>query len=101
MVPAGPHFPWYHQASSFTTYYHMASSIMVESCDLGETLADEEEALVTCKRLTGKTGLNEKIATLLVSDMRCTTRKDRENPSEAQVNDRVIPAITDLNFRRV
>ena len=79
MVPAGLHLPWCHQPSSFATYYHIAPSILVESRDLGETLIDEEEALVTYKRLTGKTGLNEKIATLLVSDMRCTTRKDREN----------------------
>ena len=45
--------------------------------------------------------MNERIATLLVSDMRCTTRKDREKPSEAQVDDRVIPAITDLNIPSV
>ena len=101
MVPAGLHFPWCHQASSFATYYHMASSIMVESRDLGETLVDEEEALVTYKRLTGKTGLNEKIATLLVSNMRCTTLEDRENPSEAQGDDKIIPAITDLNIPSV
>ena len=96
MVPAGLHFPWCHQASSFATYYHMASSIMVESCDLGETLADEEEALVTCKRLTGK--MNERIATLLVSNMRCTTLVNREDPSEAQGDNKIIPAITDLNI---
>ena len=72
----------------------MASSIMVESRDLGETLVGEEEALVTYKRLTGKTGLNEKIATLLVSNMRCTTLEDSENPSEAQGDDKIIPAIT-------
>ncbi len=74
----------------------MASSIMIESCDLGETLADEEEALVTCKRLTGK--MNERIATLLVSNMRCTTLVNREDPSEAQGDNKIIPAITDLNI---
>ena len=75
----------------------MASSIMIESCDLGETLADEEEALVTCKHLTGETSMSEKIATLLASNMRCTTRVNRENPSEAQGDDKIIPTITDLN----
>ena len=76
----------------------MASSSMVESLDLGEALVDEKKALVTYKRLTGKTGLSEKIATLLVSNMRCTTREDRENLSEAQVDDKIIPAITDLDI---
>ena len=75
----------------------MASSILVESCDLGETLVDEEKALVTCKHLTGEKCMSEKIATLLASNMRCTTRVNRENPSEAQGDDKIIPTITDLN----
>ena len=79
----------------------MASSIMVESRDLGETLVDEEEALVTYKRLTGKMGLNEKIATLLVSNMRCTTLKDHENPQRHGGGDKIIPAITDLSIPSV
>ena len=74
----------------------MASSIMVESCDLGETLADEKEALVTCKRLTGN--MDERIATLLASNMRCTTLVNREDPSGAQGDNKIIPAITDLNI---
>ena len=67
MVPTGPHLPWWHPASSFAAYYHMAASIMVESLDLDEALVDERRALVTYKRLAGKTGLSERIATLLVS----------------------------------
>ena len=76
----------------------MASFSIVESLDLGKALVDEKKALVTYKRLAGKTGLSEKIATLLVSNMRCTTREDRENLSEAQVDDKIIPAITDLDI---
>ena len=40
--------------------------------------------------LTGKVGFSEKIAPLLVSNMRCTTREDRESLSEAQVDDKII-----------
>ena len=53
-------------------------------------MVDERRALVTYKRLAVKTGLSEKIATLLVSNMGYTTREDRENLSEAQVDDKII-----------
>ena len=47
----------------------MAAGITVESLDLGEALVDEADALVTYKRLAAKAGLNEKIATFLVSTL--------------------------------
>ncbi len=76
----------------------MASSITIESLDLGEALVDEAEALVTYKRLADKAGLSEKIAIFLVNDMGCRTLEDLENLSEAQVDDKIIPAITDLDI---
>ena len=51
----------------------MASSITVESLDLGESLVEEKDALVTYKRLAEKAGLSEKIATFLVSTVGCRT----------------------------
>ena len=51
----------------------MASSITVESLDLGESLVEERDALVTYKRLAEKAGLSEEIATFLVSTMVCST----------------------------
>ena len=70
----------------------MASSITVESLDLGEALVDEKDALVTYKRLADKAGLSEKIATFLVSTMGCRTLEDLENVSEVQVDEKIIPA---------
>ena len=35
MVPTGPHLPWWHPTRLFAAYHHMASSILVESRDLG------------------------------------------------------------------
>ena len=61
---------------------------MVESCDLG----------VTYKRLTGETRLDARMATLLVSNMRCTMLEDRENPSAAQGDDKIIPAIANSSI---
>ena len=75
----------------------MASSITVESLDLGEALVDEAEALVTYRRLAVKAGLSEKIATFLVNDMGCRRLEDLENVSEAQVDEKIIPAITGLD----
>ena len=45
MVPTGLHLPWCHPASPCATYYRMASSIMVESLDLGKALGDDRKAL--------------------------------------------------------
>ena len=56
----------------------MASSITVESLDLGESLGEEKDALVTHKRLAEKAGLSEKIATFLVSTVGCRTIEDPE-----------------------
>ena len=75
----------------------MASSITVESLDLGESLGEEKDALVTHKRLAEKAGLSEKIATFLVSTVGCRTVEDLENVSEAQVDEEIIPAIADLD----
>ena len=75
----------------------MASSSMVESLDLGEALVDEREAMATYKRLAEKAGLSEKIATFLVSTMGCRTLEDLENVSEVQVDEKIIPAIADLD----
>ena len=75
----------------------MAAAITVESLDLGEALVDEADALVTYKRLAAKAGLNEKIATFLVSTMGCRTLEDLENVSEVQVDEKIIPAIADLD----
>ena len=44
----------------------------------------QEDALVTCKRLAEKTGLDERIATFLVNTMGCRTLEDLENVSELQ-----------------
>ena len=66
----------------------MAAAITVESLDLGEALVDEKDALVTYKRLAEKAGLNEKIATFLVSTMGCRVLEDLENVSEAQVDEK-------------
>ncbi len=71
---------------------------MVESLDLGEALVDEREAMATYKRLDEQAGLSEKIATLLVINMGYTTREDLENWSGAQIDDKIIPAITDLDI---
>ena len=49
----------------------MAAAITVESPDSGKTLVDERDALATHKRSADKAGLGEKIATFLVSTMRC------------------------------
>ena len=70
---------------------------MVKSLDLSESLVDEREALATYRRLAEEAGLSEKIATLLVNNMGCRTLEDLENLSEAQVEDKIIPAITDLD----
>ena len=78
MVPTGLHLPRCHPASSFATYYHMASSSMVESLDSGEALVDEREAMATYKRLAEHAGSSEKIATLLVSNMGYRAREDLE-----------------------
>ncbi len=56
----------------------------------------QEDALVTYKRLAEKAGLDERIATFLVDTMGCRTLEDLENVSEAQVDERIIPAIADL-----
>ena len=53
--------------------------------------------MVTYKRLAEKAGLNEKIATFLVSTMGCRTLEDLENVSEVQVDEKIIPAIADLD----
>ena len=57
----------------------------------------QEDALVTYKRLAEKTGLDERIATFLVNTMGCRTLEDLENVSELQVDERIIPAIADLD----
>ena len=57
----------------------------------------QEDALVTYKRLAEKTGLDERIATFLVNTMGCRTLEDLENVSELQVDEKIIPAIADLD----
>ena len=42
--------------------------------------------------------MSEKIATLLVINMGYTTREDLENWSGAQIDYKIIPAITDLDI---
>ena len=69
----------YPSLGTSVTDINMASSITVDSLDLGEALVDEKEALATYKRLAGKAGLSEKIATFLVNDMGCRTLEDLEN----------------------
>ena len=98
MVPTGLHLPYFHPAASFATHYHMSSSITVESLDLGEALVHEEEALATYRRLAEEAGLSERIATLLVSNMGYRTLEDLENVSGAQVEDKSIQAIIDLDI---
>ena len=58
----------------------------------------QEDALVTYKRLAEKTGLDERIATFLVNTMGCRTLEDLENVSELQVDEKIIPAIADLDI---
>ena len=78
----------------------MAAAITVESLDSGKTLVDEKDALVTCKRSADKASCDERIATFLVSTLRCRmvailmitlvvmiTREDLENVSEVQVDE--------------
>ena len=98
MVPTGLHLPYFHPAASFATHYHMSSSITVESLDLGEALVHEEEALATYRRLAEEAGLSERIATLLVNNMGYRTLEDLENVSEAQVENKSIQAIIDLDI---
>ena len=57
----------------------------------------QDDALVTYKRLAKKAGLDERIATFLVDIMGCRTLEDLENVSEVQVDERIIPAIADLD----
>ena len=68
-----------------------------QSLGLSESLVDEREALATHRRLAEEAGLSEKIATLLVDNMGYRTLEDLEDLSEAQVEDKIIPAITDLD----
>ena len=97
MVPTGIHLPCCHPASSSATYHPMASSIMVKSLDLSESLVDEREALATYRRLAEESSLSEKIATLLVNNMGRKKLEDLEDLSEPQVEDKIIPAITQLD----
>ena len=53
--------------------------------------------MVTYKRLAEKAGLDERITTFLVDTMGCRTLEDLENVSEIQVDERIIPAIADLD----
>ena len=54
--------------------------------------------MATYKRLAEHAGSSEKIATLLVSNMGYRTREDLETWSGAQVDDKIIPGITDLDI---
>ena len=57
----------------------------------------QEDALIIYRRLAEKTGLDEKLATFLVNTMGYRTLNDLEDVSELQVDERIIPAIADLD----
>ena len=57
----------------------------------------QKDALITYKRLAEKSGLDERIAIFLVNIMGCRTLEDLENVTELQVDERIIPAIKDLD----
>ncbi len=71
----------------------MASSITVESFDLGESLVEERDAWVTYKRLAERADLSEEIATFLVSTMMCSTARTLKT-----LRGEMIPTIADLDI---
>ena len=57
----------------------------------------QEDALVTYKRLAEKSGLDERIAIFLVNIMGCRTLEDLGNVTELQVDEKIVPAIANLD----
>ena len=57
----------------------------------------QKDALVIYKRLAEKASLGLRASTLTASTLGCRTLKGPENTSEVQADERIIPAITDLD----
>ena len=57
----------------------------------------QKDALITYKCLAEKSGLDERIAIFLDYIMGCRTLEDLENVTELQVDEKIIPAIEDLD----
>ena len=89
----------------------MAAAITVESLDSVKALVDEEDALVTYRRLADEAGFDGKIPTFLVSTLGCRmliilimtlvvmmTLEDLDTVSEVQVDEQSIHSIADLDM---
>ena len=57
----------------------------------------QKDALVIYKRLAEKASLDLRVSTLVASTIGCRTLEGLENTSEVQADERIIPAITDLD----
>ena len=88
----------------------MAAAITVESLDSGKALVDERDELATHEHSEDKAGFDVKIATFMISTMRCRmaitlimtlvariTLEGRESVAEVQVDEGIIPVIADLD----